>query len=76
MLTFPIGRLAQMMGCTEMALNSYDRSLHFDRYSVETLHAIAELLRTEDKYDQAVEYLESILRVDNGDGASWSHLGE
>lgn len=63
------------MGNYEAAVSAYNRALHFNQFSVDALHAIASVLRTEEKYDQAVEYIESIIKLDHTDGESWSHLG-
>ena len=75
-LTTNSGRLSETMGNNEAALGAYNRVLHFNQFSLEALQAIAAVLRAEEKYDQAVEYIDSILKLDHTDGESWSHLGK
>lgn len=63
------------MGNNEAAVNAYSRALHFNQFSVDALHAIANVLRTEEKYADAVEYIDAIIKLDHTDGESWSHMG-
>jgi len=75
MLTMAQGHLAELMNNNQLALESYQRVLHFNQWSVDALHAIASILRAEDKYSQAVEYIRTILKVQPANGESWSSLG-
>jgi hypothetical protein len=36
---------------------------------------MASLLRAEDKYDAAIDYIRNILALNSADGESWSSLG-
>ena len=50
-------------------------ALHFNRNSLDALGAIASVLRAEDKYPEAAEYINNILALQPNDGESWSSLG-
>lgn len=69
------GRFAEQLGNTELAIFSYKRALNFNNFSMEALHSIASVLRSEDKYGEAVEYIKTILQMDPHNGESWSSLG-
>lgn len=64
------------MGVNSIAVQAYERVLSFSNVSVEALHAIASILRSEDKYDQAIGYIEEILKLEPTNGESWSSLGK
>jgi Flp pilus assembly protein TadD len=36
---------------------------------------MASILRAEDKYDAAIDYIRNILTLNSADGESWSSLG-
>jgi glucose repression mediator protein len=57
------------------AMECYQNALRHNRNSIDALRAIAAILRTDDKYEQAVEYIRSILSLNPADGESWSSLG-
>jgi len=57
------------------ALESYQRALFHNKNSIEALRAVASILRTEDKYEAAVDYIRTILQLNPADGESWSSLG-
>lgn len=63
------------MGVNGIAIPAYERVLTFNNVSVEALHSIASILRSEDKYDQAIEFIEGILKLEPTNGESWSSLG-
>lgn len=59
----------------QQALESYQRALFHNKNSIEALRAVASILRTEDKYEAAVDYIRTILQLNPADGESWSSLG-
>lgn len=63
------------MGVNNIAIEAFDRALRFNAGSVDALHSIAAVFRSEDKYDVAVDYLEQILKIEPSNGESWSALG-
>ena len=63
------------MGNNATALDSFSRALHFNPGNADSLRAIASILRSEDKYAQAVEYIKNLLKLNPMDGESWSALG-
>lgn len=40
------------------------------------MNAISCILRTQEQFHKAVEYLQSILKLDNNNGDVWGSLGE
>lgn len=63
------------MGNHEIAMHAFERALSYNDVSVEALQLIANVLRAEDKYPDAAGYLETIIRLDSGNGEAWSGLG-
>ena len=59
----------------QQALESYQRALFHNKNSIDALRAVASILRTEDKYEAAVDYIRTILQLNPADGESWSSLG-
>jgi glucose repression mediator protein len=57
------------------AMECYQNALRHNRNSIEALRAVASILRAEDKYEQAVEFIRNILALNPADGESWSSLG-
>lgn len=58
------------------ALDSYQRALHHNKNSIEALRSVASILRAVDKYEEAVDYIRTILSLAPTDGESWSSLGQ
>jgi len=69
------GRLAEVLQNNVLAMEAYQRALVFNAWSVDALHAIASILRAEDKYGEAVDYINRILKIQPLNGESWSSLG-
>ena len=63
------------MDNNEIALFAFERALNFNQWSIPALTAIAKILKAEDKFAEAVEYIHRSLKVDATNGASWSELG-
>lgn len=63
------------MDNNETALFAFERALNFNQWSVPALTAIAKILKAEDKFAEAVEYIHRSLKIDSTNGASWSELG-
>lgn len=69
------GHLFETMNHNGQALESYQRALFHNKNSIEALRAVASILRTDDKYEAAVDYIRTILQLNPSDGESWSSLG-
>ena len=63
------------MGDLEGALNAYEQSLRHNQWSIPAMNAIACILRTKEQYPKAVEYLQSIIKLDPTSGETWGSLG-
>lgn len=64
------------MAHNPQALEAYKRAHSHDKQNVDALRCIASILRTEDQYESAIEYIRQILQLCPTDGESWSSLGE
>lgn len=63
------------MGELEGATQAFERALTFNQTSVPAMIAISCILRSQDQFPAAVEYLQRILRIDHTHGETWSSLG-
>lgn len=77
MLTKPVtGSLNELLGDHEGALFAYEQALRHNQWSTQTLNAISCILRTKEKYPEAMEYLKNILKVEPANGEAWGNLGK
>lgn len=74
-LRFRIGLAAEKLQMNVEAMDSFHQVLRYDKLNLSALRGIASILRAEDKYDQAVEYIRSIITAMPTDGESWAALG-
>ncbi|KAL6247968.1 glucose repression mediator protein [Rhinocladiella similis] len=70
-----IGSLNELLGDHEGALFAYEQALRHNQWSIQTLNAISCILRTKEKYPEAMEYLKNILKVEPANGEAWGNLG-
>lgn len=75
-LTYFPGNLAELQNDTDGALQAYERALSHNQYSVPALLAMSSILRSKDRFDMAVEYLRTILKVETNNGDVWGSLGK
>ena len=64
------------MGHLDNAMEAYERALAQNPYSVSALNAISCILRTKEQFPKAVEYLQSILNLEQNNGEVWGSLGK
>jgi glucose repression mediator protein len=57
------------------AVQCYQQALKCNEWSIPAMQGIACILRTKDHFPQAVEYLRTILKVDQANGEVWGSLG-
>jgi len=69
------GSLNELLGDHEGALFAYEQALRHNQWSPQTLNAISCILRTKEKYPEAMEYLKNILKVEPANGEAWGNLG-
>ena len=70
------GSLNELLGDHEGALFAYEQALRHNQWSTQTLNAISCILRTKEKYPEAMEYLKNILKVEPANGEAWGNLGK
>ncbi|KAJ6135562.1 hypothetical protein N7512_000722 [Penicillium capsulatum] len=70
-----IGSLTELMGDLDGSMNAYEQALRHNSWSVPAMNAISCILRTKEQFPKAIEYLQSILKMDPGSGESWGALG-
>jgi glucose repression mediator protein len=70
------GSLAELMGNLEEAMIAYEHALRSNPRSISAMNAISCILRTQEHFHKAVEYLQNILKLDGNNGDVWGSLGE
>ena len=70
-----MGKLAEVMGDFDRAVMSYEASLRHSPNSIPILTAIANLYRSREMFEKAVEYYQSILYINKQSGETWGSLG-
>lgn len=75
MLIPPVGSLTELMGDPDGAMSAYEQALRHNQYSIQAMNAISLILRTKDNFPRAVEFLQSILKLDGNNGEVWGSLG-
>lgn len=71
-----IGSLAELLGNNDEALAAYEHVLRTNSRSIPAMNAISSILRAQENFAKAVEYLQSILKLDGNNGDVWGSLGE
>jgi len=64
------------MGDLDGALLAYEHALRHNYQSISAMNAISCILRTKENFPKAVEYLQSILKLDANNGEVWGSLGK
>ncbi|CAG8980812.1 hypothetical protein HYALB_00003738 [Hymenoscyphus albidus] len=70
-----IGSFAELMGSLDEAMGAYEHALRSNPRSIPALNAISAILRTQEQFPKAVEYLQNILKLDGNNGDVWGSLG-
>lgn len=69
------GNLAERMGNLEEAMTCYERALTANPNSINALNALSVVLRTQENFPKAAEYLHAIIKLDGNNGEAWGSLG-
>jgi glucose repression mediator protein len=64
-----------MLGNLDEAINSYEHALRANSRSIPAMNAISAILRTQEQFHKAVDYLNNILKLDPSNGDVWGSLG-
>ncbi len=62
------GSLAELLINLEEAMNPYEHALRANPRSIPAMNAISCILRTQEQFHKAVEYLQNILKLDGNNG--------
>ena len=65
-----------MIGSLDDAIVSYESALRANPRSIPAMNAISAILRTQENFHKAVEYLNQILKLDPNNGDVWGSLGK
>jgi tetratricopeptide (TPR) repeat protein len=71
-----IGSFLEMIGNLDEAIGAYDNALRANRASIPAMSAISAILRTQENFHKAVEYLNQILKLEPNNGDVWGSLGK
>jgi glucose repression mediator protein len=72
----PQGNFYEMIPDLTEALHAYEHALRANPRSIPAMSAISTILRTQEHFPKAVEYLNQILKLDPANGDCWGSLGE
>ncbi len=70
-----VGSLTELMGDLDGAITAYEQALRHNWRSIPAMNAISCILRTKEHFHKAVDYLQSILKIDSMNGEVWGSLG-
>lgn len=70
-----LGSVAEHMGNMDEAMFSYERALQANSQSIPAMNAISLILRSREDFPKAIEYLQTILKLDQNNGEVWGSLG-
>ncbi len=65
-----------MIGNLDEAIGAYEHALRANPRSIQAMNAISAILRTQEHFHKAVEYLNNILKLDPNNGDVWGSLGK
>jgi tetratricopeptide (TPR) repeat protein len=57
-------------------MNAYEQALRHNSRSIAAMNAISSILRAQEQFPRAVEYLQNILKLDGNNGDVWGSLGK
>ncbi|KAI8069370.1 hypothetical protein BC940DRAFT_297568 [Gongronella butleri] len=70
-----LGNIAELMFDWEKATIAYKSALRHNPYSMKALRHIANVCRAREEFEQAIDYFQRVLSLQNRDGETWSALG-
>jgi general transcriptional corepressor CYC8 len=65
-----------MIGNLDEAAGAYEHALRANPRSIAAMNAISAILRTQEHFHKAVEYLNNILKLEPNNGDVWGSLGK
>jgi glucose repression mediator protein len=70
-----LGSFAELLNNLDEAIACYEHALRHNPRSVPAMNAISCILRTQEQFHKAVDYLQQILKLDERNGEVWGSLG-
>ncbi|TAQ84093.1 hypothetical protein B7494_g7586 [Chlorociboria aeruginascens] len=70
-----IGSCAEVLGNLDEAISAYEHALRANPRSVPAMNSISSIFRTQEQFHKAVDYLQSILKLEGNNGDVWGSLG-
>jgi tetratricopeptide (TPR) repeat protein len=71
-----IGAVSEQISSPDDAAKAFDRALKHNPNSILALNAAANLARSRDKFDEAVDLFQRILNIKQDNGEVWGSMGE
>jgi len=71
-----LGSFAELLNNLDEAITAYEHALRANPRSIPAMNAISCILRTQEQFHKAVEYLQSILKLEVNNGEVWGSLGK
>lgn len=68
--------MAEILQNPDEAMIAYEHALRANPRSIPAMNAISSILRTQEQFHKAVEYLQQILKLDQNNGDVWGSLGK
>lgn len=65
-----------MIGNLDEAIGAYEHALRANPRSVPAMNSISAILRTQEHFHKAVDYLNQILKLEPNNGDVWGSLGK
>jgi glucose repression mediator protein len=65
-----------MLGNLDDAIVSYEHALRANPRSIPAMNAISAILRTQEHFHKAVDYLNNVLKIEPNNGDTWGALGK
>ncbi|ORX56805.1 TPR-like protein [Hesseltinella vesiculosa] len=70
-----LGNVAELMFEWDKATTAYKSALRHNPYSLQALRQIANVCRAREEFEQAIDYFQRVLSLQNRDGDTWGALG-
>lgn len=64
------------MGDYDGAIHAFEQALRHNQWSIPAMSAISCILRSREQFQKAIEYLQTIIKLDPQSGESWGSLGK
>lgn len=69
------GSFLELVGNSDEAIASYEHALRANPRSITAMIAISGILRHQEQFHKAVDFIQNILKLDPSNGEIWGSLG-